>query len=74
MSAHRLSGSENCRYVDVQAVQSVLILVATYGPHCHCGATKDLSYVPDPYNHEIINDDTDIWQCGSCEFDSAQEI
>jgi len=36
-------------------------------PKCiKCGATDDLSFGPDPYDEEVNDDSTPVWECGNC--------
>lgn len=39
-----------------------------------CGEVKDLWYGPDPYQSDINDDDTPVWQCDDCAYESAQDI
>jgi hypothetical protein len=43
-------------------------------PCCHCGTTKNVSFGPDPYNSDVNNDDTPVWECENCRYESAQDI
>ncbi|MFF1701214.1 hypothetical protein [Streptomyces sp. NPDC058252] len=43
----------------------------------HCGNSywkKDLIYGPDPYQHEIFDDETPVWLCGDCHHDHYLDI
>ena len=39
-----------------------------------CGSTEDLIYGPDPFDSEVLGDDTDVWLCGICYDLSSDEI
>ena len=41
---------------------------------CACGATDDLIFASDPYNHAVHGDDTEIWQCMSCYTQTGEDI
>ena len=43
---------------------------------CGCKNTKEnpVTKGPDPYQSEINNDNTEIWECEKCREDSAGEI
>jgi hypothetical protein len=40
---------------------------------CKCGSW-DTIYAPDPYNHDIHDDDTPVWMCERCREESALDI
>lgn len=39
-----------------------------------CGTTEALTFGPDPYNSDVNDDDTDVWECDRCRQDSADDI
>lgn len=39
-----------------------------------CGGTENLIYGPDPFDSEILGDDTDVWLCETCYWISSDEI
>jgi len=39
-----------------------------------CGGTEDLDFGPDPFDQEILDDDTPVWLCEPCWQDAADEI
>ena len=41
---------------------------------CCCGSTEDITFGPDPYNSDINNDHTRVWECGACRQISADDI
>ena len=43
---------------------------------CKRSSTKEnpVTKDPDPYNSEINNDDTEVWECEECRDDSAMDI
>ena len=45
--------------------------------HKCCGSGKvgdDVIYGPDPYAEDVVGDDTPVWECEKCRYDSAQDI
>jgi hypothetical protein len=46
-----------------------------YPPKCfRCGTVEDLEYGPDPYNGDVNNNPTPVWECGYCREQSAGDI
>ena len=44
-------------------------------PQCfRCGSFDKVSFSPDPYAHEINDDDSPVHQCESCAHESAMDI
>ena len=44
-------------------------------PKCiFCETEDDLEYGPDPYASEICNNETDVWECHECRYQSAMDI
>jgi hypothetical protein len=44
-------------------------------PQClYCDATENLTWAPDPYAHEIHDDDTPMWLCDNCRQELRDEI
>ena len=43
---------------------------------CGCSTTKENPVYkdPDPYNSEINNDDTEVWECQDCRKESERDI
>lgn len=43
---------------------------------CDCSNTKEnpVTKEPDPYQEDVNNDDTEVWECGNCRLESAMEI
>lgn len=41
---------------------------------CSCGCTEDLEYGHDPFAEEIGHDDTPVWECVACRYQSAMDI
>ncbi len=43
---------------------------------CGCGNTKENPVIKesDPYQSEINDDETEVWECEGCRHDSAMEI
>ncbi len=42
---------------------------------CKCGKVgEDLTYAPDPFAKEINGDDTPVWECEECRYQSAMDI
>ena len=42
---------------------------------CHQLVEEDcMVYGPDPYNSELHGDDTLVWECTSCNIESAIEV
>ena len=41
---------------------------------CICGTTENLEYGPDPYAQDVNEDDTPVWECGNCRYESVQDI
>ena len=44
---------------------------------CECGVGSeqaDLSYDPDPYQEEMNGNDTPVWMCSECRYESAMEL
>jgi hypothetical protein len=39
-----------------------------------CGTTENLEYGPDPFAEEIHGDDTPVWECEACRYESARDI
>jgi len=47
---------------------------ADYAVCCACGGTDELEYGPDPYAAEISGDDTPVWECRECHYQSGMDI
>ncbi len=45
-----------------------------YSKCCECGTTEDLEYGPDPMAEEIDGDDTPVWECKECRYQSGMDI
>ncbi len=44
-------------------------------PKCvGCGTEVDLEFAPDPYQEEINDDATPVWECASCRVESMDDI
>jgi hypothetical protein len=41
---------------------------------CYCGTTEDVFFGPDPFAEEIYGNDTDVWECADCRYESALAI
>jgi hypothetical protein len=42
---------------------------------CRCGKVgDDVTYGPDPFAEEIAGDDTPVWECEECRYQSAMDI
>ena len=43
---------------------------------CGCSNTKEnpVTKGPDPFNDEINDDDTEVWECENCRSESALDI
>ena len=43
---------------------------------CGCSNTKEnpVTKAPDPYQSEINDDETEVWECENCRDESAQDI
>ena len=43
---------------------------------CGCNDTEEnpVTKGPDPYNNDINDDDTPVWECSSCRQDRAGDI
>jgi C4-type Zn-finger protein len=39
-----------------------------------CQQMKDCYWGPDPYASEIHNNNTPVWECADCRYQSAQDI
>ena len=44
--------------------------------NCGCSDTPEnpVTKAPDPYNAEINEDETEVWECENCRYESAQDI
>ncbi len=44
--------------------------------NCGCEDTKDnsVTFGPDPYQSDINDDDTEVWECENCRYESAMDI
>jgi hypothetical protein len=40
----------------------------------HCGTTANLEFGPDPYAMEIHGDETPVWECYYCRYESAMDV
>ena len=50
-------------------------LTVAPSPTCEiCGATDNLLWEPDPYAHEINDDDTPVWLCEDCRQELEDDI
>ncbi|XWV26727.1 putative orfan [Tupanvirus soda lake] len=44
------------------------------GPRCKdCGTTTNITFGPDPYQHEIHDDKTPFWMCDSCRYEAYMD-
>ena len=43
-------------------------------PCFRCNTTEDVTYGPDPYDADVNNDSTPVWECGRCRAESAGDI
>jgi hypothetical protein len=42
---------------------------------CSCGKVgDDVTYEPDPFYDEIFGNDTPVWECADCRYESTMEI
>ena len=39
-----------------------------------CRTLQDVSFGPDPYDEDVNNDPTPVWECGNCRAASADDI
>ena len=39
-----------------------------------CGTTEDVVYGADPFAEDVHGDDTPVWMCGNCRYESAMDI
>lgn len=60
----------------VEAVVVVAKLPDSCEPHvcCKCGTHVDVTFGPDPYDFDIHNDSTPVWECGHCRHESAMDV
>lgn len=44
--------------------------------NCNCKSTKKnpVTKAPDPYNSDINDDETKVWECADCRQQSANDI
>ena len=39
-----------------------------------CGSDENVTFGPDPYMKDIWGDDTPVWMCSNCRYESARDI
>ena len=61
-------------------IPNVLINMASQSKKHKCAACGrmfgegEISFAPDPYNQEINDDDTNVWECSDCREESRGDI
>ena len=71
-----LSNASSWRGEDARKLKSELkdLLKPAKKVCCRCGTTENLEYGPEPYNSDINNDQTPVWECKKCRWNSAMDI
>lgn len=39
-----------------------------------CGEVVECTYGPDPFAYDIHGDDTPVWECDQCRYESGRDI